>query len=336
MTLPPGYTSKAGADEIKAAMNGQPNSPERIRLYTPAELAALPEPSWLVEPFIPEQALVVLFGPSSTYKSFVAVDWGGRVPGVVVYFSAEGSPQRFGARVTAWEQAAGRSSDILCHPYAVNLLDCYDQIRATLTDLERPIRLVIVDTTARNTPGADENSAQDTGRLVGVFDQLKAEFGCSVLGITHTGHQNIDRERGSSALRGAADVSIRAKRPRPLEARLECAKMRDAEEFDPVVVRFEPIGGSLVAATSGTSAEMLDLEVDKYMAEHPTASQREVEQAVGGHSRDVRAAYKRRVRPRGQCGPGVAAPPGQGAANAGPLKGAAAAVPDPTLEDGGW
>ena len=122
MTLPPGYTSKAGADEIKAAMNGQPNSPERIRLYTPAELAALPEPSWLVEPFIPEQALVVLFGPSSTYKSFVAVDWGGRVPGVVVYFSAEGSPQRFGARVTAWEQAAGRSSDILCHPYAIDAL----------------------------------------------------------------------------------------------------------------------------------------------------------------------------------------------------------------------
>jgi hypothetical protein len=314
-------------------MDGNLDLPERLRLYTPAELAALPEPTWLVEPFIPEQAIVILFGPSSTYKSFVAVDWGGRAPGLVVYFSAEGSPQRFGARVTAWERTAGRPSGILCHPYAVNLLGCYDQIATTLTDLDRAARLVIVDTTARNTPGADENSTQDTGRLVGVFDKLKAEFGCSMLGITHTGHQNSDRERGSSALRGAADVSIRAKRTRTLEVHLECAKMRDAEEFDPVVVRFEPIGGSLVAVTSGTAAEMLDQEVAKYLVEHPDASQREVEQAVGGHSRDVRAAYKRQVRP---VRPEHGRTPGQSAATAGPLKGPRPQPHDPTLEDGGW
>jgi AAA domain-containing protein len=94
-----------------------------LKLYTPAELVQLPEPEWLAEPFIPAHGLVVLFGPSGTYKSFVAVDLAAHVDGLAVYISAEGSPRRFGERITAWEHAAGRSAGILCHPYAVNLLD---------------------------------------------------------------------------------------------------------------------------------------------------------------------------------------------------------------------
>ena len=308
-----------------------------LRLYTPGELLELPEPRWLVEPFVPERSIVVQFGPSGTYKSFIAIDIAGQVDGLVVYLSAEGSPRRFGERVHAWEQAAGRASGILVHPFAVNLLEQgADDLAAALRRCEEPVRMVVIDTTARNTPGADENSAQDTGRLIGVLDQLRGEFGCAFFCNHHTGLEKTDRERGSSALRGAADVSIRTKRTETLEVRLECAKMRDGEEFEPIA-RLIPYEGSLVVVEAVPRRDALDQAVRDYLAAHPGASQRDVEANVKGRTDDLRAAYKR-VRP---LRPTHGRTPEQGAPIGGaPIEGAPGAqLPALDLdaaEDGGF
>jgi hypothetical protein len=134
------------------------------------------------------------------------------------------------------------------------------------------------------------------GRLIGVLDQIRSEFGSAVLAIAHTGHENTDRERGSSALRGAADVSIRARRTQPYEVKLECAKMRDAEEFEPRVVRLLPVAGSLVAAEAVTRTDAMERDVRAYLQEHRGASMRQVVSALKGRNVDIQAAYRKCVR----------------------------------------
>jgi hypothetical protein len=334
---------------IRAALLKEPESVAAVdtfRTYTPTDLLEFPDPEWLVEPFLVDGSFHVLFGPSGTYKSFVAIDWAARAPGLAVYISAEGSPKKLGARITAWEQAAGTPARVLCIPHAVNMIDTDDatKLAATLRELGEPVRLLVVDTAARNMAGGDENSTRDMGMLVGALDQVRAEFGCAVLVLHHTGHENTERERGSSALRGAADVSVRARKPQgtKLQVRLECAKVRDSAEFETMVVRLLPFGGSLVAARAAPRGEVVEQEVRDHLAEHPAASQNDVESAVTGKASEVRAAYQK-VRPARKT---AGRTPGQGASQRPPSKGDAVAVPfDPTLdpdehkrlqEDGGF
>lgn len=273
-----------------------PTGDRRLRLYTPAELLNFPDPEWLVEPFLIGGSLTILFGPSGTFKSFVAVDWAARAPGQAVYISAEGSPKALGARIAAWECAAARAAHMQCLPHSLNLLEQGGALAEVMRNLGEPVRLVVVDTAARNMAGGDENSPRDMGMLVSALDALRGEFGCAVLVIHHTGHENTDRERGSSALRGAADVSIRAKAEGARAVRLECAKMRDAEMFLPAVVRLEPVDGTLVAARAVSVQDTVLRAVAEYIEANPEASQREVEDAVKGRAATIRAAYQQ-LRP---------------------------------------
>ncbi len=311
-----------------------------IRFFTVDELREMPEPEWLVEPFVPEQGIVVLFGPSGTYKSFIAIDIAGQVDGPVVYISAEGSPSRFGDRLAAWEEASGRPSGIVVHPQSVDLLTEGDAFAAALRGLPEPPRLLVVDTMARNM-GGDENSTPDMSRFVRVLDQFRAEFGFAVLVIAHTGHGDVDRERGSSALRGAADVSIRCKRESTMEVKITCAKMRDAGEFEPRIIRLLEVASSLVVVEAVTRQEDLEQAVREYLDANPDASQRDVEGAVTGGNEAIRAVV-RKVRQTRQNA--VAHPEPSAPRKGAPKEGAPPAQlhtldPDEwkrAVEDGGW
>src|SRR5438309_6030455 len=84
-----------------------------LRLYSTAELLAMPPPEWLVENVIPEGGLVGLYAPPESLKSFVSIDlslcvatglpWHGHQvqKGFVVYISAEGGGG-IGKRILAW------------------------------------------------------------------------------------------------------------------------------------------------------------------------------------------------------------------------------------------
>jgi hypothetical protein len=155
-----------------------------------------------------------------------------------------------------------------------------------------------------------------------------------VLVLHHVGHGDPTRERGSSALRGAADISIQVRPAAPLQVDLVCAKSRDSEEFAPLRVRLIPTNGSLVAAEAAPRLTTIDLAVRDYLQEHPDASGRQVVKDVPGRDSDVWTAYHRAlpVLPEG------GSTPEQGAAATPLLKGQRGAAPvsvDPTV-DGGW
>ena len=193
-------------------------------ILTITELLALPPPQWLVAGLIPEQSLIVPYGPPKSGKSFLMMsvglhiadgrDWFGHIvqQGAVVYVMGEGTggmSNRIRAMLARY--AMDPSIPFFIVKRAVNLRDpaevktLKDAIRARIGNL--PLRLLVIDTLARAMPGADENSAQETGTVIAVADDLKDEFRCTVALIHHEGKDGARGARGTSALRGAWDAA---------------------------------------------------------------------------------------------------------------------------------
>jgi hypothetical protein len=95
----------------------------------------------------------------------------------------------------------------------VNLLQSGDvaALLSALRGLPDPPILLIVDTLARCMLGGDENSARDMGIAIGALDAIRAALGCAMIVVHHTG-KSAETERGSSALRAAADTMFSLKR----------------------------------------------------------------------------------------------------------------------------
>jgi AAA domain len=200
----------------------------------------------------------VLFGPSGVGKSFLALDWSACIatglawygreskPGPVVYIAAEGAGGLY-PRVSAWQTARGTPpGDIRFIPEAINLLQPADTQTAenAIARLADPPALIVVDTMARCMVGGDENSARDVGQFIAAVDRLRLTFDSAALVVHHTGKDGAD-ERGSSALRGAADM-MHALKPAGANARLECVKAKDAAPYDPWRLHLQPTAESCV------------------------------------------------------------------------------------------
>ena len=87
--------------------------PNPFKLWSVAELIALPPPNWLVNGMVEERAFGVLYGPAHSFKSFVALDWALSIAtghawqgrpvrkGHVLYVVGEGTTG-FARRIKAW------------------------------------------------------------------------------------------------------------------------------------------------------------------------------------------------------------------------------------------
>jgi hypothetical protein len=236
---------------------GERNGVLPFALFTLDDLAARPAPTYLVNPCLPAEGTVVLYGPSGAIKSFTAQSWSlaiaadanwyGRAVrgGGVVYIAGEGVSglaRRFEALLTDRQLPSPTRLWVL--PHAVNLLEPADvrRARATLATLPEPPKLIVFDTLARSMPGGDENTARDVGRAIAAGDELRGD--ATALYIHHAGW-NAEHERGSSALRGAADI-VMSLRPDGENFRLACDKAKDAEPFEPLALRLERVAPSAV------------------------------------------------------------------------------------------
>jgi hypothetical protein len=213
--------------EIIAGPHALP--PKAVVKETPAiltivELLALPPPQWLVAGLIPEMSLVVPYGPPKSGKSFLMMsaglhiadgrDWFGHPvqQGAVVYVMGEGiggMSMRVRAMLARYDMAPEvpffivRRAVNFREPAEVKALEA--AIRARISEL--PLRLLVIDTLARAMPGADENSAQETGAVIAAADYLKEELRCTVALVHHEGKDSARGARGTSALRGAWDAA---------------------------------------------------------------------------------------------------------------------------------
>jgi len=287
-------------------VTARPNGGTTFPLLDFADLLAMPDPTWLIDGLVPGSGLSVLYGAPAAGKSFIALDWALCVAtGLpwhgheveqrwVVYVAAEG---RGGlrARAKAWWESRGRPdmSRVRWLPEAVNLLetDQVERTRKTLASLPERPGLLVVDTAARTMVGGDENSSRDVGRFIAAVDGLRAAGAALV--VHHTGKVGRD-ERGSSALRAAADLMAKVERvgnsPR---LDLSCEKMKDAEGWSDLPLRLEQLHGSCVVSLVAGSEEKRDDLHDRliaFISEHGPASTKRVRAEVeGGNPRIAKA-----------------------------------------------
>lgn len=222
------------------------------------DLEDLPAPKWLVKDMFEANSLVMLAGPSYSFKSFLLLDWllcmvTGRhwngkatVQSKVVYVLGEGKSSLL-KRIQAWighnKPSQKELEDIRANfriTFEVPQLASKASVDNILADLEaenfKP-DVIAVDTFARSMVGMDENDAKDTGLWIEQADRLR-QIGYAVIFLHHT-KKNTEfgvQYRGSSAIIGAMDTGMTLVRS-DNTCTLTITKQKDHDEGLPMTFR---------------------------------------------------------------------------------------------------
>lgn len=248
------------AQQGEAPGGGASEAPKHqrgIQLLSLDEIEALPPPTWLIQGLIPEQSIVIPYGPPKAGKTFVVLSmalhiaankpWMGRevAGGGVVYVAGEGVGG-LSIRIRAMREAYGIGSNVpfWVVPRAVSFRDpkavaaLVEAIKVTV--LDEPISLVVLDTLARAMPGVDENSAEEVGIVIAGCDELKFTLGATIMPIHHAGKDMERGLRGSSAIHGALDASLQIT---SAEGRVivKNDNQKDAEAADPFALEMRKV-----------------------------------------------------------------------------------------------
>jgi hypothetical protein len=92
-----------------------------------------------------------------------------------------------------------------------------------------PYGVIFVDTLAAVSPGANENTSEDMGRLVAAAKRLHAALGATIVFIHHLGKDADRGARGWSGLGAALDFEVTVQRPIP-ERTLRLARLTKSKD----------------------------------------------------------------------------------------------------------
>lgn len=200
--------------------------PQRFRVLTPADIAALPPVRWRVRGVLPADGIAALFGASGAGKSFLALDLLGNVasggdwfgcrvtPAPVLYLGLEGEAgisQRIQAHQMKHGALAAGFNFILQGLDIRNAGDRADLIAAARA-AGYSDGVLCIDTLNRAAPGADENDSAAMGEIIAAAKALQSELGGLVLLIHHTGKDASKGLRGHSSLHAALDAALEVTR----------------------------------------------------------------------------------------------------------------------------
>jgi len=196
-------------------------------LFVPLGDLEFKAPEWIIDGLLEKNTFAVCFGAPSAGKTFLTIDMslciasgkdfhGHKVDGGVVFYIAGEGHNGFARRAAAWSKAnevplkglpffkSSRSIVLTDEQHVDELRDVVDEM---VQQFGSPA-LIVIDTLARAMGAADENSTKEMGAMIRVIDEIKDDYGCTVLAVHHTGHANKDRARGSSSLLGAVDCEF--------------------------------------------------------------------------------------------------------------------------------
>lgn len=230
-----------------------PSEVTRFKFQLDSESVNCPPMRWLVAGLLPRAELGIVYGPSGSGKSFFLYDllasvargiaWRGRnvAPAKVRWIAAEGAGG-FRNRKLAYAKQNGDTfpgifdcTDIPDLLGPRDYLQIAEQIKAT-----GGAEVIVIDTLAAATAGANENSGEDMGAVMGHCRQLHKLTGALVLLVHHSGKDSTKGARGWSGLRAAVDVEIE------IESRGEnrtatVTKLKDGEDGSQFAFRLAPV-----------------------------------------------------------------------------------------------
>lgn len=184
-------------------------------------------PDELIEGLLVMGKLTVTYGDSNSGKTFWALamaahivmgrDFFGRKvdPGLVVYLASE-APGSIRSRMQAMKKFYGHDlADFAMVPLPMNFYDgdgdandVIDLVQAISELKGKPVRLIIGDTLARMSAGANENSGEDMGPVMARFDRVAQATKAALHIIHHNGKDQAKGSRGWSGIRAHIDTEI--------------------------------------------------------------------------------------------------------------------------------
>jgi RecA/RadA recombinase len=212
---------------------------------------------WLVKGVIPRADIFSIYGASGAGKSFVALDlaaaiarglsWRGHkvTKGRVAIVAAEGTGG-YGGRIQALanklciDRADLDIGVFFAQPNILDADDISELVAAILAVGD--VDLVLIDTLAQVTPGANENTSEDMGRALAncriIHDATKA-----TIGIIHHAGKDLSRgARGWSGLKGAMDAELEVNRNEETGAReIVVRKQKDGRDGDVFPFKLETV-----------------------------------------------------------------------------------------------
>lgn len=204
--------------------------------------------AWLIKGVLPASDTdpSLIFGASGSGKSFFVLDlacavarghdWRGcrTQQGRVLYIAAEGAAG-MRKRLQAYCDAHAVDIDALPIDFitsAPNILETehVQELVKTISTFG-PYKLLIVDTLAQVTPGANENTSEDMGKALTNIKSLQQAVRCSTAIVHHAGKDLSRGSRGWSGIKGAMDAQLEIVRDEDTGARfMRVEKMKDGED----------------------------------------------------------------------------------------------------------
>lgn len=229
------------------------------------ELLAYPEREFLIQRFVPQGGLGIMYGMPGSYKSFIALDmalhlvyglhswWDDaeiKAPGAIVYVTGGEGVHGYGARIKTWREHHGcgsRKRRFGLIPEPTNFMKPEDigKLVATVDKaFSSHISLTIVDTVSRSIPGADENLQKEMSLFVSACDALRQRFGCAAMGVHHESRGG--NLRGSTVFDGACDFILHTKADKEQrQGQLWIEKQKDGVDNYAVPFSMQHTGASL-------------------------------------------------------------------------------------------
>lgn len=214
--------------------------------------AAGPTYDYLVKGVLTENELSFLLGESQSGKSFVAIDiamavargeeWFERKvhQGGVVYQAGESARGVRRRRLPAYRKAHDCADDDLPFVMLEKPVDFYnsdDDVEAFIEECKHwggffnaahktELKLIIIDTFNKATPGANENDGKDMGSVLARCDRVRRETGAHVMLVHHL-NAGGTKARGHTSLFGNVENVITVRRLPPEHVDSDGRKIRE-------------------------------------------------------------------------------------------------------------
>jgi putative DNA primase/helicase len=220
--------AQAGADLLMLLVPPKSDIITKLKAVFGDELGTEYEaPDELIEGLLVMGSLTVTYGDSNSGKTFWALamaahiamnrDFCGRKvdPGLVIYLASE-APGSIRSRMQAMKRYYDHDlSDLVMVPLPMNFYegdedanDVVALVQAVSELKGKPVRLIVGDTLARMSAGANENSGEDMGPVMARFDRVAQATKAALHIIHHNGKDQAKGARGWSGIRAHIDTEI--------------------------------------------------------------------------------------------------------------------------------